>query len=185
MIPNIGVILLPPIPVACEKKHTMPTHTVLSIDDEQDTEDLLISHYRKKIKQGVYQFLFARNGREGLRLLCEHPEIEVVLADINMPVMDGLTMLEKINSENGAGQQFQFVKTIIITAYADMPNIRKSMNFGAFDFLMKPIELPDLDLTLERALCEASRLRELERQRQRTEKQLAATNFLVDMGGTF
>ena len=125
------------------------------------------------------RFLFAANGQEALDVLWQHPEISVVLADINMPVMDGLEMLNKVHEEGNIGQTFQFVKVIIITAYNDMANIRKAMNFGAFDFLTKPLDFDDLTVTINKTLYETGKLQELDRQRrEELKKRLEAEEAL-------
>ncbi len=158
----------------------MTPYTILSVDDEMDVEEIVTSHFHRKIRRDEYRFLFAHTGKQGMHMLREHPEIDVILADINMPEMDGLTMLETINRESYIGQPFQFVRTIIVTAYGDMPNIRKAMNHGAFDFLTKPLDLEDLETTVERAIQDSERVRQLELRRQEAEHHLNNANFLLD-----
>ena len=70
---------------------------ILSVDDELPLESLLRQYFRREIRSGQYEFLFAHNGREALDVLSENPDIEVILSDINMPGMDGLTLLAKVN----------------------------------------------------------------------------------------
>ena len=91
-------------------------------------------------------FVFARNGVEALALVRADPEIDLVLTDINMPEMDGLTLLEKLLTLNPV------LRAIIITAYGDTRNIRKAMQCGAYDFLTKPLNWQDLEITIGRAL---------------------------------
>ncbi|MCD8193267.1 MAG: SpoIIE family protein phosphatase, partial [Tannerellaceae bacterium] len=119
---------------------------ILSVDDEQDLEILLTQYFRRKIKKGEYEFSFAHNGLEALRMLLSQPDFDIILSDINMPEMDGLTLLTKINEMRNPA-----LKCIIVSAYGDMENIRIAMNSGAFDFTTKPINLEDLDRTIQKA----------------------------------
>ena len=120
---------------------------ILSVDDEVDLELLLTQHFRRKIRKGEYEFVFAHNGLEALQMLLKHPDIAIILSDINMPEMDGLTLLAKINEMRNPA-----LKCIMVSAYGDMDNIRHAMNKGAFDFATKPIDLDDLELTIEKAI---------------------------------
>ncbi|MDO4171143.1 MAG: SpoIIE family protein phosphatase [Prevotellaceae bacterium] len=122
---------------------------ILSVDDEQDLELLLRQYFRRKIRNGEYIFLFAHNGIEALQVLEEHPDTDIVLSDINMPEMDGLTLLRELNSRHNPA-----LKVIMVSAYGEMGNIRSAMNNGAFDFATKPIDLDDLQLTIEKAIQE-------------------------------
>lgn len=119
---------------------------ILSVDDEVDLELLLTQHFRRKIRKGEYEFYFAHNGIEALQILLKHHDIDVILSDINMPEMDGLTLLAKIHDMRNPAQ-----KCIMVSAYGDMDNIRQAMNGGAFDFATKPIDLDDLEVTIEKA----------------------------------
>ena len=119
---------------------------LLVVDDEEDLELLILQRFRRHIRQGEIDFVFARNGKEALEKLEEHPEIRLVLSDINMPVMDGLTLLaqlEEIRPE---------IRAVIVSAYGDMENIRTAMNRGAFDFITKPIDFKDLEITIRKTL---------------------------------
>ena len=120
---------------------------ILSVDDEVDLELLLTQFFRRKIRKGEYEFLFAHNGLEALQMMLKHPDIDIVLSDINMPEMDGLTLLSKINEMRNPAR-----KCIMVSAYGDMDNIRRAMNSGAFDFATKPIDLEDLERTIEKAV---------------------------------
>lgn len=122
---------------------------ILSVDDEMDLELLLTQYFRRKIRKGEYEFFFAHNGIEALQTLLEHPDIDIVLSDINMPEMDGLTLLKKLKDRNNPA-----LKVIMVSAYGEMGNIRTAMNNGAFDFAMKPIDLDDLQLTIDKAIAE-------------------------------
>jgi phosphoserine phosphatase RsbU/P len=122
---------------------------ILVVDDEVDLEPLVRQRFRKQIREGLYEFLFAHNGLEALAKLLEHPEIGIILSDINMPEMDGLTLLLKLKELKNPS-----LKTVIVSAYGDMENIRTAMNRGAFDFLTKPINFEDLEITINKTLEE-------------------------------
>ncbi|MBF9254929.1 response regulator [Pontibacter sp. 172403-2] len=126
---------------------------ILVVDDEVDMELLIKQKFRKKIRENVYEFVFARNGVEALAKLKEHPDVDVVLSDINMPEMDGLTLLSKLPEAS------PIIKTVIVSAYGDMVNIRTAMNRGAFDFVCKPIDFDDLDLTVAKTIEHVVQLR--------------------------
>ncbi len=119
---------------------------ILSVDDELDLELLLTQFFRRKIRKGEYEFYFAHNGLEAMQMLLQHPDIDIVLSDINMPEMDGLTLLKKIKDRNNPA-----LKVVMVSAYGEMSNIRQAMNNGAFDFATKPIDLDDLQRTIEKA----------------------------------
>lgn len=127
---------------------------ILVVDDEVDLEPLVRQRFRHQIREGVYDFLFAQNGLEALSRLIEHPEIGIILSDINMPEMDGLTLLLKLKELKNPA-----LKTVIVSAYGDMENIRTAMNRGAFDFLTKPINFEDLEITINKTLEEINHVR--------------------------
>lgn len=127
----------------------MTSAKILVVDDEPDLEFLIIQKFRAKIKSGEYEFLFAKDGAEALEIIKSREAINLVLTDINMPVMDGLTLLSKINELNN-----KLLRSIIVSAYGDMENIRTAMNRGAYDFITKPIDLKDLEITIEKSLKE-------------------------------
>lgn len=122
---------------------------ILSVDDEAPIELLMKQYFRRKIKAGEYEFLFARNGAEALMVLENNPDIEIILCDINMPEMDGLTLLSKVNEMRNPA-----LRVIMVSAYGDMKNIRQAMNNGAFDFATKPIDMEDLSRTIEKAIAQ-------------------------------
>ncbi len=124
----------------------MATSRILMVDDEVDLELLVRQRFRRRIRKGDFEFLFAHNGREALQTLEENPDIRLVLSDINMPEMDGLTLLSQLESANPE------ICAVIISAYGDMANIRTAMNRGAFDFVTKPIDFNDLQITIEKTL---------------------------------
>ena len=119
---------------------------ILVVDDEPDLEPLIRQKFRKQIRQKQLQFVFAHNGIEALAKLHAEPDIDVVLTDIYMPEMDGLTFLTKLKELDPV------IKAVIISAYGDMENIRTAMNRGAFDFLTKPINFQDLEITTNKTL---------------------------------
>lgn len=120
---------------------------ILSVDDEQDLEALLTQYFRRKIRKGEYEFSFAHNGLEALKMILANPDYDIILSDINMPEMDGLTLLTKINEMRNPA-----MKCIMVSAYGDMDNIRTAMNHGAFDFATKPIDMEDLERTIQKAV---------------------------------
>ncbi len=122
----------------------MIRRTLLVVDDEPDMEMLIRQKFRKQITAGTYQFYFAANGVYALDQLKLRPEIELVITDINMPVMNGLQLLEKLSEANLP------LKCIVISAYTDIENIRTAMNRGAFDFITKPIDFHDLETTINK-----------------------------------
>ena len=124
---------------------------IMVVDDEVDLEQLIRQKFRRQIREGVYDFEFAHNGLEALAKLIEQPEIRLILSDINMPEMDGLTLLTKLKELKNPG-----LKTVIVSAYGDMENIRTAMNRGAFDFLTKPISFDDLEITINKTIEEIS-----------------------------
>lgn len=119
---------------------------ILVADDEIDLETLIRQRFRQKIREHQYEFVFAVNGQDALEKLRQHPDTAIVLSDINMPEMDGLTLLVKL------GEASPLTKTVIVSAYGDMNNIRTAMNRGAFDFVTKPVNFEDLEITLEKTI---------------------------------
>ena len=127
---------------------------ILVADDEADLEVLIRQKFRQKIRDQHYEFVFAINGVEALKRLEEHPDIAIVLSDINMPEMDGLTLLGKIN------EVAPLLRTVMVSAYGDMDNIRTAMNRGAFDFVTKPVNFEDLAVTMEKTIRHVAQLKE-------------------------
>ncbi len=128
-------------------------YKILVVDDEPDLEPLLLQRMRRAIRAGRYEFVFAGNGLEALHKLDEDETIDMVLSDINMPQMDGLTLLDQIPEVNPN------IRSVIISAYGDMKNIRTAMNRGAFDFVTKPIDFKDLQVTIDRTLNHVEELK--------------------------
>lgn len=140
---------------------------ILVVDDEPDLELLICQAFRKKIRQKQFQLVFAHNGLEALKKLEAEPDIDIVLTDISMPEMDGLTLLTKLN------ELYPIIKAIIISAYGDLENIRTAMNRGAFDFLTKPINFQDLEITTHKTLEHVLRIK-ADRKQERLAQQAQA-----------
>ncbi len=132
---------------------------MLVVDDEPDLESLIRQRFRKKIREGEYEFVFASNGLEALARLLEHKDIGIILSDINMPEMDGLTLLAKLNELKNPA-----LRTVIVSAYGDMDNIRTAMNRGAFDFVTKPVDFNDLETTIEKTITEINTIRNAQKE---------------------
>ncbi|MGB5667340.1 MAG: adenylate/guanylate cyclase domain-containing protein [Maribacter sp.] len=126
---------------------------ILVVDDETDLEVLIKQKFRKQIRQKEYEFIFAVNGKDALEKLLTDPDTDIVLSDINMPEMDGLTLLTKLSELN------PLLKSVIVSAYGDMDNIRTAMNRGAYDFITKPINFEDLTITMEKTLKHAREIK--------------------------
>src|SRR5229473_883388 len=141
---------------------------ILMVDDEPDLEALVVQKFRRQIRDGKMRFLFAHDGLEALEALAKHTDVGMVVSDINMPRMDGLTLLQKLGEAKG-GQS-----TIIVSAYGDMGNIRTAMNRGAFDFLTKPIDFTDLEITIDKTLRHVGAMREAKRRQSEAERAHAA-----------
>ena len=134
---------------------------ILLVDDEPDFALLVRQRMRREMRKGIYDFTFAQDGHEALERLQQDREIEMVLSDINMPGMDGLTLLDQIPKVDPN------LRAVIVSAYDDMENIRTAMNRGAFDFLVKPIDFDDFRVTIKRTLNHLELLRDALRTRDR------------------
>jgi adenylate cyclase len=166
---------------------------ILVVDDEPDLELLLLQKFRKQIRGGTLRFLFARDGIEALSVLAEHQDVDLVLSDINMPRMDGLSLLSKLQERRDE------LSTIVVSAYSDMANIRTAMNRGAYDFVTKPIDFCDLEATIAKTIHHVEALREAQRRQAAAEQaraslsryfspnlaeRLASGTDAVSLGGT-
>jgi len=127
---------------------------ILVADDEADLEILIRQKFRQKIREQQYEFVFAINGQDALEKMQQHPDVSIVLSDINMPEMDGLTLLTRLGESN------PLTKTVMVSAYGDMDNIRTAMNRGAFDFVTKPVNFEDLELTMEKTIRHVDQMKE-------------------------
>ena len=132
--------------VAPAQEAPTESYKILVVDDEPDLEPLILQRMRRNIRAGRYAFVFAHNGVEALEVLRTDGDIDMVVSDINMPQMDGLTLLEQIPKVDPN------IRSVIVSAYGDMRNIRTAMNRGAFDFVTKPLDFEDLQITIERTL---------------------------------
>ena len=140
------------------------TATILVVDDEPDLEALVRQKFRRKISEGAVAFVFARDGIEALQSIADHQRVDMVVSDINMPRMDGLTLLQNLQEAD------EKISTIIVSAYGDMINIRTAMNRGAFDFLTKPIDFGDLEVTIDKTIRHVEMIRETRRRQLEAER---------------
>lgn len=127
---------------------------ILVADDELDLEILIKQKFRQEIREKKFSFVFAVNGNDALVKIQEHPDVDIVLSDINMPVMDGLTLLSRLSESS------PLIKAVIVSAYGDMQNIRTAMNRGAFDFVTKPINFDDLSVTIQKTIDHVLQMRQ-------------------------
>ena len=132
---------------------------ILVVDDEADVEALITQKFRRKVHRKEWNFTFSRNGEEALDVLAHTSEIDIVLSDINMPKMDGLALLQKINEKE------MDLRTIVVSAYSDIENIRTAMNNGAFDFITKPINFQDMETTILKSFDNLQEMRNALRSR--------------------
>ena len=137
---------------------------ILVVDDEPDLETLVRQKFRRQIRSGEFEFLFAEDGEAALTQLGNNVDVDIVLSDINMPRMDGLTLLRRIHDLD------KELRAVIVSAYGDMANIRTAMNLGAFDFVTKPIDFEDLELTINKTITDLGKLREAHRLREAAEQ---------------
>ena len=140
------------------------TATILLVDDEPDLEALILQKFRRQIRDGLLTLMFPRDGLEALEALEQNPHVDMVVSDINMPRMDGLSLLAKLQEAEDKKS------TIIVSAYGDMSNIRIAMNRGAFDFLTKPIDFADLEATIQKTIGHVEMLREVRRRQIEAER---------------
>ena len=139
----------------------MVASKILMVDDEPDLRPLILSRMRRDIRAGKYEFIFAEDGVEAVDILSSDKEIDIIITDINMPRMDGLTLLSEISEINPD------TVSIVVSAYGDMPNIRTAMNRGAFDFVTKPINFQDFRVTISRTLSHLEECRVAESAKER------------------
>jgi adenylate cyclase len=140
------------------------TATILFVDDEPDLEALVLQKFRRQIREGAVKVMFAHDGLEALQTLEQNPHVDMVVSDINMPGMDGLSLLAKLQEAEDKKS------TVIVSAYGDMSNIRTAMNRGAFDFLTKPIDFGDLEVTIDKTIRHVEMLREARRRQADAER---------------
>ncbi|MCZ4410072.1 response regulator [Cryomorphaceae bacterium 1068] len=113
---------------------------ILIVDDERDVEMLFRQKFRKEIKRGEIEMVFAFSGQEALDLLdkSKPPEVMYVFSDINMPGMTGLELLDKVK------ERFPSINVSMISAYGDTENYNKAKESGAKEFFTKPIDFNSL-----------------------------------------
>ena len=128
--------------------------SILVVDDEIEIQRLFKQRFRKRIQAKELDFIFASNGIEAIEILKGSNCISMVLTDIRMPEMDGLSLISKLTELD------QNLKAVVVSAYGDMQNIRMAMNYGAFDFVTKPIDFEDLEITINKTLAFATSLQE-------------------------
>lgn len=150
---------------------------ILFVDDEPDAVLLVKQTFRHQIKDKLYSFDFAKNGVEALEYVRNNPDYDVVLSDIKMPEMDGLTLLSKLR------EMSPLFETVIISAFGDMDNIRTAMNRGAYDFLTKPIDMKDFEVTLSKTIEHVKRIKTSEEEKERLQKELDDTqkDIIINM----
>lgn len=155
----------------------MPSAKILVVDDELELARLIRQRFRKQIKSNELNFVFAADGVEALHHLQTDPQVDIVLTDISMPNMDGLTLLGHLS------QMDRGLRTVVMSAYSDLPKIRKAMNCGAFDFLTKPIDFQDLEATLQKALTFVHKNRNRQQQIQETQRLLLRAAYSDSLTG--
>lgn len=153
----------------------MSAQKILFVDDEPDVEVLMKQKFRRSLRQGKFEFFFAQNGNLALDVLQQNSDIRMVISDINMPEMDGLTLLKEIN------EKYPDVIAIIVSAYGDMNNIRAAMNLGAFDFVTKPINFDDLNITIDKTLDHIASLLESEKNKVQLDGILHELNVAAEI----
>lgn len=152
------------------------THHILVVDDEPDVEVLITQKFRRRIRKGDCRFTFARNGLEALKQVTAMPDIDMVLTDINMPVMDGIALLDEFDSLENPPM------TVVVSAYSDMSNIRAAMNRGAFDFVTKPINMQDLEVTLDKTLKAVDAFKDNQEKLRQAQIQLVQSEKMSSLG---
>ena len=118
--------------------------SILVVDDEPDVADLFKQRFRREARDGTYVMHFANSGESALQLLGEgvEPQLIVILSDINMPGMDGITLLGEIK------QRFLELPVMMVTAYGDDERRRRASDLGAAEFLTKPVDFEHLKAQL-------------------------------------
>ena len=140
------------------------TATILVVDDEPDLEALVLQKFRRQIRDGAVQFVFAHDGIEALAVdraesARRHGGVRHQHAADGRPV--AAAKLQEAEDKKS---------TIIVSAYGDMSNIRTAMNRGAFDFLTKPIDFGDLEMTIDKTIRHVEMMREARRRQPEAER---------------
>ena len=152
---------------------------LLVVDDEPDVKSLFELRFRSELQTGQFLMRFASNGSEALDMASTDPELEVVVTDLNMPGMSGLELLARLEERRLS------LKTIVLTAYGDMANIRTAMMRGAFDFQVKPLDIDDLRTTIKKASTIVRELRAGEAAQHRAAKLEERNRYLTDVFGKY
>ncbi len=150
---------------------------LLVVDDEVDMESLFRLRFRRDIREGRLEFRFFNNPSQALAAVAEDPSLEVVITDLNMPELNGLDVIERIETMERP------VKVIVLTAYGDIQNIRAAMMRGAFDFLMKPLDVDDLRATLSKAVAITRQLKAGDRAVARAQELTDRNRFIEEVFG--
>ena len=129
-------------------------YKLLVVDDEDDVAPMFRQSMRRDVRRGKYELLFAGSGLEALECLDREPNVDLVITDINMPEMDGLELLGRLSERS------YDLRSVVLSAYGDMKNIRTAMSLGAVDFVTKPVDFDDMKETIERTLCGLEQWRE-------------------------
>ena len=152
---------------------------LLVVDDEPDVGDLFRVRFRNDVRKGGLTIHFAENGVRALEVLEQDHDIDVVVTDLNMPEMDGLALLQRITELERP------LRTIVLSAYGDMTNIRAAMRRGAFDFQVKPLDIDDLRATLAKAVQIVRTLRAGEEAQEMATTLAARNEYLKDVFGRY
>ena len=129
-------------------------YKLLVVDDEEDVALMFRQSMRQELRQGRYELIFASSGVDALECLERDPGVDLVITDINMPDMDGLALLGELSLRSWD------LRSVVLSAYGDMGNIRAAMSLGAFDFVTKPVDFDDMRETIERTLRNLDQWRE-------------------------
>jgi len=118
--------------------------SILAVDDETDVADLFRQHFRREVRQGQYVLHFACSGEDALDKLARgiEPQLIVILSDINMPGMDGITLLREIKERRPD------LPVMMVTAYGDEERRRRASEYGAAEFITKPVDFDFLKAQL-------------------------------------
>ena len=151
---------------------------ILVVDDEPQLEYLFQQKFRRNLRKKEFELSFVLSAVEALEALQSSKDINIVLSDINMPEMDGLSFIAQLDEINPD------IKTVMVSAYGDMKNIRTAMNHGAFDFITKPIDFTDLEATIRKAIKEVEARKQAtiaQVQLKKTKEELDAANELDEL----
>jgi PAS domain S-box-containing protein len=128
---------------------------ILVVDDEPSFKSMINQKFKNKIRKKDLEFIFVSNGLIALEKLQAEPDIDIILTDITIPEIDGIKLLSTLYEIN-----HPTLKTVIISASSDLAIVRKAMNLGAFDLLTKPIDLEDLEITVNKTINHVQRLKD-------------------------